>query len=268
MQADFSVELGRDDPALEVPWSSDDPSVRYYDLKVAPELLVQLPEAIIYPPLRAFLARINAPGFPLATVKCDAWSSRELAPEEEIFGDRKFVSYVDLVFQNEAARCSLEKHEKYARELCRLLAHAPDIAACVEIVIRRCYFHRDSNVRSISPERASRPLGREMTNDVAVSGHTSGHEATSGDTATTNAASAYAKSRDVVSEKSASKKLSRDKLAGEKLMPGDVVLGTSFSGFYFTVYVTGFGDEENEPCRRWEIALALMQHALVQSSRP
>ena len=33
MHADFSVELGRDDPALELPWSSDDPEVRYYDLK-------------------------------------------------------------------------------------------------------------------------------------------------------------------------------------------------------------------------------------------
>jgi hypothetical protein len=191
MQADFSVELGRDDPALEVPWTSDDPSVRYYDLKVAPELVAQLPEVIAHPPLRAFLARINAPGFPLATVKCDAWLSREMAPEEEIFGDRKFVSYVDLVFQNDAARCSLARHEEYARELCRLLAHAPNFAASVEIVIRRCYFHRD-------------------------------------------------------------------KLASEKPMPRNIAPDTSFSGFCFTAYVTGFGDEENAPYRRWEIALATL----------
>ena len=33
MQADFSVELGGDAPALEIPWRSDDPHVCYYDLK-------------------------------------------------------------------------------------------------------------------------------------------------------------------------------------------------------------------------------------------
>ena len=98
MQADFSVELGRDAPALEIPWRSNDPHVRYYDLKSHPELVQQIPEALAYPELASFLSRINAAGFPLATAKCDAWSSSEVAPEEEIFGDRKFVSYIDLVF--------------------------------------------------------------------------------------------------------------------------------------------------------------------------
>jgi len=266
MQADFSVELGRDDPALEVPWSSDDPSVRYYDLKVAPELVARLPEAIAHPPLRAFLARINAPGFPLATVKCDAWLSREIAPEEEVFGDRKFVSYVDLVFQDEAARCSLEKHEEYAGELCRLLAHAPDIAASVEIVIRRCYFHRDNDKRTTSPDRDSQPLGKETIDSAAVIGHITGHDATSRDDTTASTESAEAKSRDVVSRQP-NEKLAREKFADEKPIRCDAVLDTSLSGFCFTAYVTGFGDEENEPCRRWEIGLVLMQNALVQSSR-
>src|SRR5690349_17736687 len=113
MHADFSVELGRDDGALELPWSSADPAVRFYNLKSQPELLPQIPEAAAYPELGAFLARINAAGFPLATAKCDAWRSREVAQEEEIYGDRKFVSYVDLVFEDEAARTSFEKHEAF-----------------------------------------------------------------------------------------------------------------------------------------------------------
>ena len=103
MHADFSVELGRDDAALELPWISVDPAVRFYDLKNHPELLQQVPEAMAHPELGAFLARINAGGFPLATAKCDAWRSREVTPEEEIFGDSKFVSYIDLVFEEEAA---------------------------------------------------------------------------------------------------------------------------------------------------------------------
>jgi hypothetical protein len=188
MHADFSVELGRDDPALELPWSAGDPSVRYYDLKNSPELVLQVPEAAAYPELGAFLTRINAPGFPLATAKCDAWCSREIAPEEEIFSaDRKFVSYIDLVFADETSCCSFEKHEEFARELCRLLSHAPDIAATVEVVVRRCYYHRASV--------------------------------------------------------------------------------DSLNGFCLTAYVTGFGDKEHEPRRRWEIALALLQHALVQLAR-
>src|ERR1043166_8395856 len=55
MRADFSVELGRDDAALELPWSSADPALRFYDLKKHPELLQQIPEAVAYPELGAFL---------------------------------------------------------------------------------------------------------------------------------------------------------------------------------------------------------------------
>jgi hypothetical protein len=147
MQADFSVELGGDAPALEIPWNSNDPNVRYYDVKNHPELVQQIPEAVAYPELGSFLSRISAPGFPLASAKCDVWLSREVAPEEEVFGDRKFVSYIDLVFVDEADRCSLEKHEAFAKELCRLLGHAPEIAATVELVIRHCYYHHANIAR-------------------------------------------------------------------------------------------------------------------------
>jgi hypothetical protein len=147
MQADFSVELGGNAPALEIPWNSNDPNVRYYDVKNHPELVQQIPEAVAYPELGSFLSRINAPGFPLASAKCDVWLSREVAPEEEIFGDRKFVSYIDLVFVDEADRSSLEKHEAFAKELCRLLGHAPEIAATVELVIRHCYYHHANIAR-------------------------------------------------------------------------------------------------------------------------
>jgi len=144
MQADFSVELGPDAPALEIPWRSDDPHVRYYDLKNHPELVQQIPEAVAFPELGSFLSRMNATGFPLATAKCDVWLSSEVAPEEEIFGDRKFVSYIDLIFVDEVDQCSFEKHETFSRELCRLLSHAPEIAATVELVIRHCYYHQEN----------------------------------------------------------------------------------------------------------------------------
>ena len=209
MHADFSVELGRDDPALDLPWNSGDPHVRYYDLKNHPELVDQIPEVIAHPELGSFLSRINAAGFPLATAKCDAWSSREVAPEEEIFGDRKFVSYIDLVFVSEEDRCSFEKHEAFAKELCRLLSHAPEIAATAELVIRHCYYHQE--------------------------------KATEGDRSL------------------------RDAPLGERALREDEF--ACITGFCLTAYVSGFGDNENNPVHRWAIALNLLQHALVQLTR-
>ncbi|HEY2233276.1 MAG TPA: hypothetical protein VGK01_07335 [Candidatus Angelobacter sp.] len=204
MQADFSVDLGRDAPALEIPWHSNDPQVRYYDLKSHPELMQQIPEAQAYPELASFLGRINAAGLPLATAKCDVWSSREVAPEEEIFGDRKFVSYIDLVFVDQEDRCSFEKHEVLVRELCRLLFHAPEIPATVELVIRHCYYHREE----FASEKTSEPSGPQSS-------------ATEGATA-------------------------------------------SVTGFCITAYMTGFGDHDHDPVRRWAIGLHLLQNAIVQ----
>lgn len=144
MQADYSVELGSGDPALEMPWRAEDGSVRYYNLKLHPDLVLNIPEARDYPELSAFLSRVNASGFPLETAKCDAWPGRELAVEEEIFGATcKFVSYVDLLFSDDDLRFSLEKHQALAEEVCNLLKRAPEMAAAAEFVVRHCHYHSD-----------------------------------------------------------------------------------------------------------------------------
>jgi hypothetical protein len=176
MQADFSLELGRDDPALEMPWSSDDPQVRYYDLRNHPELVCQIPEVIAHPELGHFLAGINAAGSPLATAKCDAWSCKEVATEEEIFGGCKFVSYIDLVFVNGINRCSLEKHTAFAQGLCRLLSQAPEIPATVELVVRHCYYHQEKLVdeheamqKDTRPGRSVADHGMNPFQNTAVS---------------------------------------------------------------------------------------------------
>src|ERR1700682_2292682 len=105
MQADYSVELGADDPVLEFPWSSDDTAVCYYDLKGHPDLISNIPEVRDNPDLGKFLSRINAANFPLLTAKCDTWFSPEISAAEEIFGAAcKFSSYVDLVFVADMSR--------------------------------------------------------------------------------------------------------------------------------------------------------------------
>ena len=285
MHADFSVELGRDDAALELPWSSADPAVRFYDLKKHPELLRQVPEAVAYPELGAFLARINAAGFPLATAKCDAWRSREVEPEEEIYGDRKFVSYIDLVFEDEAARYSFEKHEAFAKMLCRLLSQTPEIPAAVEVVIRRCYYHGEVALPEVAAneagagetaeagytpgakddgERQSGAANREgvdwvnaseRTEQQADVGHGMKYEG--------NADAGERAEADIEKAKAAERldQTAADERAGSSGLDGSV------SGFCFTAYVTGFGDSDHEPDLRWQIALALLQNALVQLAR-
>src|SRR5581483_12014696 len=118
------------------------------------------------------------------TAKCDVWTSREITPEEEIFGaDCKFSSYVDLLFSDER-RYSFADHEQLARAAVALLAKVPEVPASAELIIRRCYYHEDG-----------------------------------------------ADSRD---------------------------------GFYITLYLSGFGDEEPQARRQWAIALKLAENALRQ----
>lgn len=142
MQADFSVELGRDDERMELPWASPDVEVRYYDLKRNPELLLNLQEAFENQELGEFLASTNSGGSIFETVKCDTWFEEEVTDEEKIFGEPcKFGSYVDLIFHEADPRISLLAHEELAREACELLKRVPPISCAVEFAIRHCYFH-------------------------------------------------------------------------------------------------------------------------------
>ena len=148
MHADWSVELGREDEALEFPWPSlgaDAP--RYYDLKRHPELLLNVTEAYHPVEMGEFLASANSSASIFETVKCDIWFTEELSQEEEIFGAAcKAAAYVDVIFSEQPARFNREAHEQLAERLCKLLALVPEISASVDFALRRCYFHHDDNV--------------------------------------------------------------------------------------------------------------------------
>ena len=185
MEADFSVELGPDAAALELPWEADN-GAQYYDLKRHPELLASVPEADQYSELRDFLAFLNAPGMPVETAKCDVWTSEQIAPDEEIFGAKlKYASYVDLLFAD-GRRFSLCENEELARRTVSLLRRVPEIPASAEMIIRRCYYNEGGD-----PD-------------------------------------------------------------------------TSRDGFYFSWYVSGFGDDRDQARQRWAIAKKLAENALRQ----
>lgn len=146
MQAGFSVELGADDPTLELPWNSSDPKVQYYDLNSHPELLAQIVEAQENQPLAEFLAAINSPHSLVQTAKCDTWSSQQMDVEDEPFAAAlKYESYIDLAPTADGPRYSFPEIEDLGRKLARLLQRAPEIPAAAEFVVRRCYYHPNAD---------------------------------------------------------------------------------------------------------------------------
>jgi hypothetical protein len=147
VQADFAVELGADDETLDLPWATPDHGPRYLDLKRQPEFLLEIEEARRERELGEFLAAINSPAGILETAKCDAWSSTDISPEEEIFGAGcKFGSYVDLLFAD-SRRFSFPEHEQLAKRLTQLLQRVPEIPAVAEFFIRRCHYHEEPETR-------------------------------------------------------------------------------------------------------------------------
>jgi hypothetical protein len=148
MDADFSIELGREDPVLDFPWKDPAGKLAYVDLKRHPELMARIEEAEQFPELGEFLRALNSPRSMVETAKCDAWETSELSAEEEVYAaSHKFASYVDVVFSNIDARLSLSTHEQFARKLVALLQRAPETPSATEVCVRRCYFAEEGGVR-------------------------------------------------------------------------------------------------------------------------
>jgi hypothetical protein len=154
MDADYSVELGPTADALEIPWKDPDGRVLYVDLRGGSGSIERnverIPEAQEFPALRQFLIVLNSKHSAWQTAKCDVWAEA-VEPEENIFG-AEFAQgcYVDVVLAGEAAslRESLNAHQRLARKAALHLDNDEELEATVEIVVRRCYFHRSAEVET------------------------------------------------------------------------------------------------------------------------
>jgi hypothetical protein len=151
MDADFSIELGHEDPVLDFPWKDPSAKLAYVDVKRHPELMAQIEETDRFPELKEFLRALNSARSMVETAKCDTWLTEELNAEEDIYNaTHKFASYVDVVFSSgignlidselSCLRHSLSAHERFARKLVELLRRAPDMPSAAEICVRRCYY--------------------------------------------------------------------------------------------------------------------------------
>jgi hypothetical protein len=195
MDADFSIELGHEDPVLDFPWKDPSGELAYVDLKRHPELMAQIEEAERFPELKEFLRALNSTHSMVETAKCDAWHTEELNAEEDIYNaSHKFASYVDVVFSSRinladsevsCLRQSLSAHEQFAGKLVGLMRRAPDMPSVAEICVRRCYYDESVGI----------------------------HE-----------------------------------------------------GFYCTLYLSGYGNDEDRARQNWGLALKLVASAIVQLS--
>ncbi len=140
MDAEFSVELGPDDPTLAVPWQCPDGTIAYVDLRLAPEAIDGLAEVRAFPELADFLRALNAPHSPYQTAKCDAWFDSLMDVEDEPYDSvMKCASYVDVFLANDVLAPFLEQ-EKRGREIVKQVHAAEDLPARMELVVRRAYF--------------------------------------------------------------------------------------------------------------------------------
>jgi hypothetical protein len=129
MHAEWSVEIGPDAPALEVPWRSEDGSVRHFDLKKQPELLLEIPETLEHFEMGDFLSGVNAKS-EMTTAKCDVWLTDVMTVEDEIFGERmKRCSYVDIFFDREIERFDFAAHERLADLIVTKFGRLPEMPA-------------------------------------------------------------------------------------------------------------------------------------------
>lgn len=186
MDADFSVELGPNDPVLDFPWKDESGRLTYFDLRRQPELIVRVEEVQTWPELGEFLRRVNSARSAFESAKCDAWTTTEMNAEDDFFdASHKFASYVDVVFAGVEHRLSFPSHADFAKRLTDLLRRVPEIPSSAEVCVRRCFF-------------VDAPQSRE--------------------------------------------------------------------GFYFTVYVNGYGNDEPEARKSWAIGLDLVGSAILQLS--
>lgn len=146
MDADWSVELGHEDPSLEFPWSSPDDTPGFVDLAQNLEAVREIPEAARHPELARFLLELNGTFSPWVTAKCDVWIENELDEAEDIYDAKlKMCSYIDLIRRDEAERSSFEQHEEWVKSATtRLRDIGPDPIAC-ELIVRRCWYCASSS---------------------------------------------------------------------------------------------------------------------------
>lgn len=139
MEADWEVEIGGGAngaaaPIIDALWNG------FVDLRRYPERIVEIAEAVAFPPLARLLLALNRAESPLWTSKCDLWEPDELTSRGISAGDSGAASamacYVDLLPVEGKVFAPWETAEAFCRELVSRLAELEVPECRAEFVVR------------------------------------------------------------------------------------------------------------------------------------
>lgn len=141
MEADWSLEVGRDLPVIEIPWEG------FIDLRLKPADVIGISETTENAALRDALLALNAEATPLMTSKCDTWpmAADEIDPYEYEAGvdtaHAGVACYIDLVLRSENFLSSFPAHERWVRDSVSELHERRLPQARIDYVIRPAFVH-------------------------------------------------------------------------------------------------------------------------------
>jgi hypothetical protein len=144
LQADWEFEVGVDAPVIDTLWPG------FVDLRVTPERVSDLPEAVQFPGLAAALKRLNAAHSSVWTSKCDFWPV--LQPEDFDADEldappdcsaHAMGAYIDLLPKSDRAWSPPHLAEAECKRLCGLLSAVPLRCCRADLVIRRAVIGLD-----------------------------------------------------------------------------------------------------------------------------
>jgi hypothetical protein len=138
MEADWEFEIGVDAPLIDAQWPG------FVDLRSAPELALQLPEAAQLPALAAALAALNAPASPVWTSKCDVWPATAPGDFDPVELDappgnaaHAIACYIDLLPASSEQWSEPAAVEADCHRLCILLRRIPLRSCRADLIIRQ-----------------------------------------------------------------------------------------------------------------------------------
>jgi hypothetical protein len=137
-----------------LPWHNADKSLRYIDLRTAPDAIGQIPEAAKYPCVAAALRRWNRLDASLFTAKCDVWNyPANLFDAEDLPGfAHAHGSYIDLLPSEPELFCSFASCENLLRAGSEMAHGIPVAAARCEWMLRPARIFSAYSNDFISPD--------------------------------------------------------------------------------------------------------------------
>jgi len=131
MEADWDVEVGGGAPVIDALWAG------FVDLRRHPERIAEITETEKFPALGPLLLKLNSPGSPVWTSKCDLWEPVDSGEPAEDNLPTALAIYVDLLPSAGAVFLHWQDAEAFCRRWVSQLAHIKMSACTVELVVRQ-----------------------------------------------------------------------------------------------------------------------------------